>query len=138
MSESTSKVRSTKLTFKGDKKGKKRKRKDKDVGGRDSGGEGSDAEGADPQGAFEVWDVGTWVRRPWQADANFLVVRHSLFIYRTCVVGGLTTNVRLRVPVKSIWALSLFAHTPNAKTATRPPTHHERLFRSSAILTRQP
>ncbi|KAG8895272.1 hypothetical protein FRC00_007662, partial [Tulasnella sp. 408] len=49
MSDSTSKVRSTKLTFKGDKKGKKRKRKDKDVGGDDSGGEGSDAEGADPQ-----------------------------------------------------------------------------------------
>ncbi|KAG9044603.1 hypothetical protein FS837_007860 [Tulasnella sp. UAMH 9824] len=49
MSDSTSKVRSTKLTFKGDKKGKKRKRKDKDVGGHDSGGEGSDAEGADPQ-----------------------------------------------------------------------------------------
>ncbi|KIO23369.1 hypothetical protein M407DRAFT_244796 [Tulasnella calospora MUT 4182] len=49
MSDSTAKVRSTKLTFKGDKKGKKRKRKDKDVGGHDSGGEGSDAEGGDPQ-----------------------------------------------------------------------------------------
>ncbi|KAG8941780.1 hypothetical protein FRC04_004097 [Tulasnella sp. 424] len=49
MSDSTSKVRSTKLTFKGDKKGKKRKRKEKDVGGHGSGGEGSDVEGADPQ-----------------------------------------------------------------------------------------